>query len=131
MTALIVPGNSAIAGITNPFGSADHSLASWFHAQLTRSFVIVLRIFTELGANEWVGAVLLCAVLFFIFKRWWPSLVTLIVAVPGGIMLNEWVKVLVHRHRPFVALSSTGRGTVSPVAIRSARRYFMGSWLSF
>ena len=27
---------------------------------------------------------------------------TLIVAVPGGMLLNEWVKVLVHRQRPFV-----------------------------
>jgi undecaprenyl-diphosphatase len=35
-------------------------------------------------------------------ERWWPFLVTLIVAVPGGMLLNEWVKVLVHRQRPFV-----------------------------
>jgi len=27
--------------------------------------------------------------------------VTLIVAVAGGMLLNEWVKVLVHRQRPF------------------------------
>ena len=27
---------------------------------------------------------------------------TLIVAVPGGMLLNEWVKLLVHRQRPFV-----------------------------
>ncbi len=46
--------------------------------------------------------VLFCLVLFFIWKRWWPSLVTLIVAVPGGMLLNEWVKILVHRHRPFL-----------------------------
>jgi membrane-associated phospholipid phosphatase len=41
-------------------------------------------------------------VLFFVWKRWWPSLVTLIVTVPGGMLLNEWVKILVHRQRPFV-----------------------------
>ena len=39
--------------------------------------------------------------LFFVWKRWWPSLVTLIVAVPGGMLLNELVKVVVHRQRPF------------------------------
>jgi undecaprenyl-diphosphatase len=43
----------------------------------------------------WVGVV-------FVWKRWWPSLVTLIVAVPGGMLINEWLKLVVHRHRPFV-----------------------------
>jgi len=41
-------------------------------------------------------------VLFLAWKRWWPSLVTFVVAVPGGMLLNEWVKILVHRQRPFV-----------------------------
>ncbi len=40
--------------------------------------------------------------LYFVWKKWWPSLVTLMVAVPGGMLLNEWVKILVHRQRPFV-----------------------------
>jgi membrane-associated phospholipid phosphatase len=41
-------------------------------------------------------------VLFFVWKRWWPSLVTLLVAVPCGMLLNEWLKIVVHRNRPFV-----------------------------
>jgi membrane-associated phospholipid phosphatase len=41
-------------------------------------------------------------VLFFTWKRWWPSLVTLVVAVPGDMLLNEWIKILVHRQRPFL-----------------------------
>jgi undecaprenyl-diphosphatase len=45
---------------------------------------------------------MLALVLFFAWKRSWPSLVTLVVAVPGGMLLNEWIKLLVHRHRPFV-----------------------------
>jgi undecaprenyl-diphosphatase len=62
----------------------------------------VLRSFTEFGSAEWIGLILFGLVLFFAWKRWWPSLVALVVAVPGGMLLNEWIKVLVHRQRPFV-----------------------------
>ena len=85
----------------NPVVGIDHGVALWFHAHLTPALVSVLRGITEFGSSEWIAAVLSIAVLFFIFKRWWPSLVTLVVAVPGGMLLNELVKVLVHRHRPF------------------------------
>jgi len=89
-------------GMVNPLAGPDHEVAGWFHAHLTRTLVSVLRAFTEFGSGEWIGAVLFFVVLYFVWKRWWPSLVTLIVAVPGGMLLNEWVKILVHRHRPFV-----------------------------
>src|SRR5438874_9884171 len=88
--------------VANPLTGPDHEVAGWFHAHLTRTFVSVLRVFAEFGSGEWIGIVLFALVLFFAWKRWWPSLVTLIIAVPGGMLLNEWLKVLVHRHRPFV-----------------------------
>jgi undecaprenyl-diphosphatase len=88
--------------VANPFWSADRGIATWFHERLTPIFVSVLSAFTEFGSGEWIGVILFALVLFFAWKRWWPSLVTLIVAVPGGMLLNEWMKVLVHRHRPFV-----------------------------
>lgn len=88
--------------MANPFSGADHGIATWFHERLTPTFVTVLDAFTEFGSGEWIGIVLSVLVLFFAWKRWWPSLVTLIIAVPGGMLLNEWLKVLVHRQRPFV-----------------------------
>ena len=88
--------------VANPLWSADQGIAAWFHDRLTPVFVSVLRAFTEFGSGEWIGIILFALALFFTWKRWWPSLVTLIVAVPGGMMLNEWLKILVHRHRPFV-----------------------------
>jgi membrane-associated phospholipid phosphatase len=97
----LVPPQHCVA-MVNPLAGADKGIAFWFHSHLTQTFVSVLRMFSEFGASESIGVILFCLVLFFIFKRWWPSLVTLIVAVPGGMLLNEWVKVLVHRHRPFV-----------------------------
>jgi membrane-associated phospholipid phosphatase len=99
---LILPQNYVAFAMVNPLAGPDHEVAGWFHARLTHTFVSVLRAFTEFGSSEWIGVVLFSLVLFFVWKRLWPSLVTLIVAVPGGMLLNELVKVLVHRHRPFV-----------------------------
>jgi undecaprenyl-diphosphatase len=86
----------------NPFWSADHGVAIWFHEHLTPAFVTILHTFTEFGSGEWIGIVLSALVLFFVWKRSWPSLVMLIIAVPGGMLLNEWLKLVVHRQRPFV-----------------------------
>jgi len=100
---LFLPQNFvALLALANPFGGTDHEVAPWFHQRLTPAFVAVLRAFTDFGSGEWIGIVVFALVLFFAWKRWWPSLVTLIVAVPGGMLLNEWVKILVHRQRPFL-----------------------------
>ena len=90
------------AALANPLAGADKEVASWFHSHLTQNFVSQLRTFSVFGASESIGLILFCLVLFLLCKRWWPSLLTLIMAVPGGMLLNEWIKVLVHRHRPFV-----------------------------
>jgi undecaprenyl-diphosphatase len=100
---LFLPQNVVtVLALANPFSSADHGVATWFHERLTPAFASVLRAFTDFGSGEWIGTVLAALVLFLAWKRWWPSLITLIVAVPGGMLLNEWLKVLVHRDRPFV-----------------------------
>src|SRR5437879_1068033 len=102
INALILPQNGVAIAMVNPLAGPDHQFAAWFHAHLTQTFVTVLRALCEPGSSEWIGVVLFFAVLFFVWKKWWPSLVTLIVAVPGGMLLNELLKQLVHRHRPFV-----------------------------
>lgn len=101
ITPLVTLEQIGPLALANPFAGADHGIATWFHAHLTQTFVTVLRIFSEFGSSEWIGVALSIGVVFFLFKRWWPSLVTLVVAVPGGMLLNEWIKILVHRHRPF------------------------------
>ena len=101
--ALFLPQNFvALLALANPLGGTDHELATWFHERLTPALVTVLRAFTDFGSGEWIGIVVFALVLFLAWKRWWPSLVTFVVAVPGGMLLNEWVKILVHRQRPFV-----------------------------
>jgi undecaprenyl-diphosphatase len=88
--------------LANPLAGTDHEVASWFHERLTPPFVSVLRAFTDFGSGEWIGLIVFGMVLFLVWKRWWSTVVTVIVAVPGGMLLNEWVKILVHRQRPFV-----------------------------
>jgi undecaprenyl-diphosphatase len=92
---------TAILGLANPFQSADQGIATWFHERLTPAFASVLHALTEFGSAEWIGIVLCVLVLFFVWKRSWPTLLVLIIAVPGGMLLNEWLKVVVHRDRPF------------------------------
>ena len=94
---------TAILGLANPFQSADEGIAIWFHDRLTPAFGNVLHTLTEFGSGKSIGIVMFVLVLFFVWKRWWPSLLTLLVAVPGGMLLNEWLKLAVHRDRPFIA----------------------------
>ena len=103
INALFAPQTpNAVLALANPFQSTDEGIATWFHQHLTPAFVSVLDALTEFGSAEWIGIVLSALVLFFAWKRWWPSLITVIIAVPGGMLLNEWLKMVVHRHRPFI-----------------------------
>lgn len=93
---------TVILGLANPFQSTDHEIATWFHERLTPAIAGVLHALTEVGSGEAIGIVVFALVVFFVWKRWWLSLTMLIVAVPGGMLLNEWLKMVVHRQRPFV-----------------------------
>jgi len=93
---------TAILGLANPLQSTDQGIATWLHERLAPAFASVLRALTEFGSSEWRAIVLSALVLLFVWKRWWSSLVTLLVAVPCGMLLNEWLKFAVHRHRPVV-----------------------------
>jgi membrane-associated phospholipid phosphatase len=87
--------------MANPLAATDQHVATWFHAHLTHLWVALLSALTELGSGEWIGLVLFSIILFLLWKRSWPAIALLIVAVPGGMLLNEWLKIAVHRHRPF------------------------------
>jgi membrane-associated phospholipid phosphatase len=88
--------------LVNPLAGADHQIAGWFHGHLSQAFVNILRVLSEPGAAEWIGVVLFVAVILLVWKRAWPALATIVIAVPGGMLLNEALKLAVHRHRPFL-----------------------------
>lgn len=81
----------------------DHHVANWFHQRLTPAFVRVLLDLSEPGSGLWIGVALAVAVLFLLHRRRWRGLILTLLAIPGGMLLGEAVKLLVHRHRPFVA----------------------------
>jgi membrane-associated phospholipid phosphatase len=97
-----VPFPSGLVALVNPLVGPDHGLANWFHAHLTQNFVTFLRALSEPGSAWWVGVVVFAGVLFFAWKKQWLSLATFLLAVPCGMLLNELLKVAVHRPRPFV-----------------------------
>jgi len=102
LNASLFPQSGATVAVVNPLAGADHQIAGWFHAHLSQAFVNILRVLSEPGAAEWIGVVLFVAAILLVWKRAWPALATIIIAVPGGMLLNELLKLAVHRHRPFL-----------------------------
>ena len=76
-----LPQTCVAIAVPNPLLGPDNQIATWFHAHLSSSLVHLLRLFSEPGSAEWIAIVLL---------------------FPGGMLLNELVKIVVHRGRPFV-----------------------------
>src|SRR5437763_16647685 len=71
----ILPQNSVALAMANPLAGPDHEVAGWFHAHLTRTFVSVLRAFTEFGSGEWGGAVCVVVAAYVVWEEWLPSVV--------------------------------------------------------
>ena len=100
---LILPSNGTILAVANPLAGVDKEIAGWFHAHLGQTVVNILKALTELGSGEWIGIALVGIIALLVWKRSWLAVGTLIVAVPGGMLLNELLKLEVHRVRPFFA----------------------------
>ena len=101
MTLPLLTQTNVIIALSSPLADADQGLAAYFHEHLTPLFVAVLRAICQLGSSEWIGIVLFLGVFFFAWKRWWPSLTTMILAIPCGMLLNELLKVIAQRPRPY------------------------------
>jgi undecaprenyl-diphosphatase len=102
VTSALLSNFVAPVALANPLAGTDREIALWFHERLTPASVRALELLSDFGSALWVGVVLFVVVLFCAWKRRWIALAILIAAVPGGMLLNEWMKILVHRPRPFV-----------------------------
>jgi membrane-associated phospholipid phosphatase len=84
----------------DPLTLLDVQLADWFHALSVPLLTLAMRVISELHG---VPAISLAAVLFAAFlirKRDWYWLKLLVLAVPGGMLLNVLVKEIFARARP-------------------------------
>src|SRR5207245_5947102 len=72
-TPLILPQNCVALAMVNPLAGPDHEVAGWFHGHLTRTFVSVLRAFTDCGSGSGMGAVFFFVLLYFVWNNLLPT----------------------------------------------------------
>jgi membrane-associated phospholipid phosphatase len=93
--------NSVELVASSPITVADHQIAAWFHEHLTQPLINVMLAFSDPGSPMWIATITLVVALFCALRRHWYGLFALLLAVPGGMLLNSVIKELVHRHRPY------------------------------
>jgi len=83
-----------------PLGTIDLDVATWLHAHATSPATRLMFFVSDLGAPLTVMAMTSVLAILLVWKRQRPQLLLLLLAVPGGALLNVILKHLVHRDRP-------------------------------
>jgi len=79
----------------------DHAVALWFHQHLTASNSNVLLMMSDPGSSLYVGTITVFTALLLAWKRLWNSLAALGFTLPGGMLVNQIMKITIQRSRPF------------------------------
>ena len=83
-----------------PLGTIDRDVAIWLHAQATPSGSRLMFYVSDLGAPLTVMAMTSVLAILLLWKRQRAQLLLLVLAVPGGALLNVIMKHLIQRDRP-------------------------------
>ncbi len=83
-----------------PLGTFDLNVSAWLHARATPAWTSVISVISDFGAplTNLAIASVVGLILFWRQARYW--LLALVLAVPGGALLNVLIKHLIHRQRP-------------------------------
>jgi undecaprenyl-diphosphatase len=83
-----------------PLGTLDLTVAQWLHAHAAAPVTVLMIFVSDLGAPLTVAVICAVLALVLLWRREREHLLLLLLAVPGGGLLNLMVKQLVHRARP-------------------------------
>ncbi|MGV8898099.1 MAG: phosphatase PAP2 family protein [Burkholderiaceae bacterium] len=95
-----IAGNVAAADPTNTIMLLDMQIAQWFHAHATPWITRWMLTITYLHSTAAMIFYVVLIGLFLAKKRDWHWLITLLVTVPGGMLLNVAMKHIFQRARP-------------------------------
>lgn len=86
----------------DPIVLLDQNVAEWFHQHGTPGYFRAMFVITFFGSAVWIITATSLGAALLIWKRGWYRLLILILAVPGGGLLNMLLKSAFHRQRPIL-----------------------------
>ena len=84
----------------DPIVLLDQKVADWFQQHGTPAFFRAMSAITFFGSGIWITTATTLGAAVLIWKRAWYRLLILLLAVPGGGLLDMFLKVAFHRARP-------------------------------
>lgn len=84
----------------DPLTDVDLLVAHWFGANSTPVVTAAMRLLGRLHGPIAMTAMVCGLALFLAWRREWHWLMTFLIVVPGGMLLNAVIKEIIHRPRP-------------------------------
>jgi membrane protein DedA with SNARE-associated domain len=85
----------------DPLVQFDETVAAILHERATPTLTAFFLVVTALGSLEFLGLLGLVVTAIFVVQRRWLDLGTWLAALAGGVVLNQLLKTLFARPRPF------------------------------
>ncbi len=83
-----------------PLTVIDVQLSAWLHAHSTPRLTAVMRFVSDVGAPPVALGMAALVALLLLWRRYWYWLLALVLTVPGGLLLNVFLKIAFHRQGP-------------------------------